>query len=81
MLQNLFAGRGCFGLAQADIAAAFKATSSPISVGALDAAPAEAGSIFGDTFASKLGISLAACIITLIVGSIALLAVLAVTKP
>ena len=69
------------GLAQADIAAAFKATSSPISVGALDAAPAEAGSIFGDTFASKLGISLAACIITLIVGSIALLAVLAVTKP
>jgi len=69
------------GPAQPGIAAAFTATSSPGSVGALDAAPAEGGSIFGDTFASKLGISLAACIITLILGSIALLAVLAVTKP
>ena len=62
-------------------AVAFRATPSPVSVGTLEAAPAEAASIFGDTFASKLGISLAACIITLIVGSIALLAVLAVTKP
>lgn len=61
--------------------AAFTATPSPVSVNALEAAPAEAGSIFGDTLASKLGISLAACIITLIVGSIALLAVFAVTKP
>jgi len=61
--------------------AAFGATPSPASVNALEAAPAEAGSILGDTFASKLGISLAACIITLIVGSIALLAVFAVTKP
>ncbi len=66
---------------QPGAAAAFTATPSPVSVNALEAAPAEAGSIFGDTFASKLGISLAACIITLIVGSIALLAVLAVTKP
>jgi len=66
---------------QSMAAAAFRATPSPVSVGALEAAPAEAASIFGDTFASKLGISLAACIITLIVGSIALLAVLAVTRP
>jgi serine/threonine-protein kinase len=69
------------GPAQPSTAAAFTVTPSPVSVGALEAVPAEAGSIFGDTFASKLGISLAACIITLIVGSIALLAVLAVTKP
>ncbi len=67
--------------AQPSPAEAFRATPSPVSVTALEAAPAEAGSIFGDTFASKLGISLAACIITLIVGSIALLALLAVTKP
>ena len=66
---------------QPSLAVAFRATPSPESVTALEAAPAEAGSIFGDTFASKLGISLAACIITLIVGSIALLALLAVTKP
>ncbi len=62
-------------------AAAFPVTPSSVSVNALEAATAEGASIFGDTFASKLGISLAACIITLIVGSIALLAVLAVTKP
>ena len=62
-------------------AAGFTATPTPIPVTALETALAETGSIFGDTFASKLGISLAACIITLIVGSIALLAVLAVTKP
>jgi eukaryotic-like serine/threonine-protein kinase len=62
-------------------ATAFTATPSSVSVNALEAVPAEGASIFGDTFASKLGISLAACIITLIVGSIALLAVLAVTKP
>jgi serine/threonine protein kinase len=62
-------------------ATAFKATPSSVSINTLEAAPAEGASIFGDTFASKLGISLAACIITLIVGSIALLAVLAVTKP
>jgi hypothetical protein len=66
---------------QAGAAAAFSATPSPVSVNALEAASAEAASLFGDTLASKLGISLAACIITLIVGSIALLAVLAVTKP
>lgn len=66
---------------QAAAAVAFTATPSSVSVGTLEAAPAEGASIFGDTFASKLGISLAACIITLIVGSIALLAVLAVTKP
>jgi serine/threonine protein kinase len=60
---------------------AFTATPSPVWIHALEAAPAEGASIFGDTFASKLGVSLAACIITLIVGSIALLAVLAVTKP
>jgi len=69
------------GLAQPGATTAFTAPPSPVSVTALEATPAEAGSIFGDTFASKLGISLAACIITLIVGSIALLAVLAVTKP
>ncbi len=62
-------------------ATGFTATPSPVSIHALEATPAEGASIFGDTFASKLGISLAACIITLIVGSIALLAVLAVTKP
>jgi eukaryotic-like serine/threonine-protein kinase len=66
---------------QAGAAAAFSATPSTVSVNALEAAPAEAASLFGDTLASKLGISIAACIITLIVGSIALLAVLAVTKP
>jgi eukaryotic-like serine/threonine-protein kinase len=62
-------------------ATAFTATPSSVSINTLEAAPAEGASIFGDTFASKLGISLAACIITLIVGSIALLAVLAVAKP
>jgi eukaryotic-like serine/threonine-protein kinase len=66
---------------QPSAAAAFTTTPSPVSVTAFEGAPAEDGSILGDTFASKLGISLAACIITLIVGSIALLAVLAVTKP
>jgi serine/threonine-protein kinase len=66
---------------QAAAAVAFTATPSSVSVGTLEAAPAEGASIFGDTLASKLGISLAACIITFIVGSIALFAVLAVTKP
>jgi serine/threonine-protein kinase len=69
------------GPVQPSAAVAFRATPAPVSIGESDAAPGEAGSIFGDTFASKLGISLAACIITLIVGSIALLAVLAATKP
>lgn len=48
---------------------------------AMPAAPTEPGSIFGNVLSSKIGISLVACAVTFILGSVALLAVLAMTKP
>jgi len=47
----------------------------------MPAGPREAEPIFGNVLSSKLGISLVACAVTFILGSVALLAVLAMTKP
>jgi eukaryotic-like serine/threonine-protein kinase len=47
----------------------------------LPEAPHETESIVGNVLSSKLGISLVACAVTFILGSVALLAVLAMTKP
>jgi serine/threonine protein kinase len=47
----------------------------------MPASPRDSGSIFGSVLSSKLGISLVACAVTFILGSVALLAVLAMTKP
>jgi hypothetical protein len=58
----------------------FGATPAPASATAFEPSPAEAASMFGDTFASKLGISLAACVITFVLGFLALVAVLAITR-
>jgi len=44
-------------------------------------ATAKSGSFLGNFFFSKVGISLAACIITFLLGSMALLALLAIAKP
>jgi serine/threonine protein kinase len=52
---------------------------APIPAAAPVSAAAE--SIFGNVLSSKLGISLVACAVTFILGSVALLAVLAMTKP
>jgi hypothetical protein len=48
---------------------------------AIPAGLSETGSTFGNVLSSKIGISLVACAITFILGSVALLAVLAMTKP
>ena len=47
----------------------------------MPAGPRETESIVGNVLSSKLGISLVACAVTFILGSVALLAVLAMTKP
>ncbi|MCU1272775.1 MAG: Serine/threonine protein kinase PrkC, regulator of stationary phase, partial [Bryobacterales bacterium] len=47
----------------------------------MPAGSCETGLIFGNVLSSKIGISLVACAITFILGSVALLAVLAMTKP
>jgi len=60
-------------------AVAFTPTSSPVGFNALEARVGPS-SLFGDLLASKERISLAACIITFIIGAIVLLAVLAVAK-
>jgi hypothetical protein len=41
----------------------------------------ESASFFGNTFSSKLGISLAACVLTVLLGSVMLFALLTFAKP
>jgi len=57
----------------------------PVPVPRFDAPPAsgspDVAAVFKDFFFSKVGISLAACAVTFILGSVALLALLAITKP
>ena len=47
----------------------------------LPAGTDEPFSFFGNTFSSKLGISLAACVLTVLLGSVMLLALLTIAKP
>jgi serine/threonine protein kinase len=48
---------------------------------ALEALPAKGTPLFGGTFVSKLVLSLAVCVITFLIGSVAVLALLAITRP
>ncbi len=68
-------------LVQPAAIAAFASSPSvlPVSSGTSDLA-VEPASIFGDSFVSKLGLSLAVCAITFLLGSVALYALMVMTK-
>jgi serine/threonine protein kinase len=61
--------------------AAFAGARSAGPAQALEFLPVQRAPLFGGTFVSKLVLSLAVCVITFLIGSVAVLALLAITRP